>query len=62
MLITQELIDYLEQKFPDKSPELNDNERIIWFKAGQSSVVKYLKQLKEEQNNNILSTSTIGKP
>jgi hypothetical protein len=62
MLITQELLDYLEQKFPDKSPELNDNERTIWFKSGQSSVVKYLKQLKDEQNNNILSTSTIGKP
>ncbi|MEY3811009.1 MAG: uncultured phage MedDCM-OCT-S46-C10 [Pseudomonadota bacterium] len=62
MLITQELLDYLEQKFPDKSPELNDNERTIWFKSGQSSVVKYLKQLKDEQSNNILSTSTIGKP
>lgn len=62
MLITQELLDYLEQKFPNKSPELNDNERTIWFKSGQSSVVKYLKQLKDEQNNNILSTSTIGKP
>lgn len=62
MLITQELLDYLEQKFPDKSPELNDNERTIWFKSGQSSVVKYLKQLKDEQSNNILLTSTIGKP
>jgi len=62
MLITQELLEYLEQKFPDKSPELNDNERTIWFKSGQSSVVKYLKQLKDEQSNNILSTSTIGKP
>jgi hypothetical protein len=62
MLITQELLDYLEQQFPNKSPELNDSERTIWFKAGQSSVVRYLKQLNDEQNNNILSTLTIEKP
>ena len=45
-MISQELIDYLEKQFPDKSPDLNDNERKVWFKAGQSSVVSHLKDIK----------------
>jgi hypothetical protein len=60
MLINQELIDYLEQQFPNKSPELNDSERLIWIKAGQSSVVAHLKKLKDDQNDNLLKIQTLG--
>jgi len=59
-MITQELINYLEKQFPDKSPDLNDNERKIWFKAGQSSVVSHLKKILNDKENNILKETIIG--
>lgn len=59
-MISKELIDYLEKQFPDKSPDLNDNERKIWFKAGQSSVVSHLKKILDDKENNILKETVIG--
>ena len=59
-MISQELIDYLEKQFPNKSPDLNDNERQIWFKAGQSSVVSHLKKILNDKENNILKETVIG--
>ena len=59
-MISQELINYLEKQFPDKSPDLNDNERKIWFKAGQSSVVSHLKKILDDKENNILKETVIG--
>ena len=59
-MISQELINYLEKQFPDKCPDLNDNERKMWFKAGQSSVVSHLKKILNEKENNILKETIIG--
>jgi hypothetical protein len=59
-MISQELIDYLEKQFPNKSPDLNDNDRNIWFKAGQASVVTHLKKILSDNENNILNTKVIG--
>ena len=56
MNIDNELIKYFEKQFPDTSPNINDSERTIWFKAGQSSVVKHLLKQKEAQDENILTT------
>lgn len=42
-LASQALIDLLEAAYPLRSPSLEDNERTIWFKAGQRSVVDKLK-------------------
>lgn len=59
-MISQELIDYLKNKFPDKSPDLSDNERKVWFKAGQSSVVSHLEKILNDKENNILNETIIG--
>ena len=59
-MISQELIDYLEKQFPDKSNDLNDNERKVWFKAGQSSVVSHLKKILNDKENNLLNETIIG--
>ena len=59
-MISQELIDYLDKQFPDKSPDLSDDERKVWFKAGQSSVVSHLKKILNEKENNILHETIIG--
>ncbi|CAB4140438.1 hypothetical protein UFOVP396_39 [uncultured Caudovirales phage] len=61
MFVNKELIDHLNKLFPNKVPDISENERQIWFKAGQASVVSYLKQLLEEQNNNLLDLTIIKK-
>jgi hypothetical protein len=61
MFVNKELILHLDQLFPNKVPDITENERQIWFKAGQASVVVYLKQLEEDQNNNILDLTLIKK-
>ena len=55
--ITQDLIDYLTRKFPDFALSLGDIElpdRQIWFRAGQIAVVRHLRQVMEDQQENIL--------
>ena len=61
MFVNKELIDHLNKLFPNKVPDISENERQIWFKTGQASVVSYLKQLLEEQNNNLLDLTIIKK-
>lgn len=58
-MISDKLIKYLEGKFPDKSPDLNDTEKEIWVKVGQVSVVKHLKNLQEDQENNPLDITIL---
>lgn len=54
--ISQELITFLDARYPDKSPNPDDTERQIWRKVGNVEVVRFLKRLFEEQNENILET------
>lgn len=41
--IDPEIIKYLDDLYPDKSPDLSMEEKLIWFSAGQVSVVRHLK-------------------
>ena len=53
--IDPEIIKYLEQLYPDKSPDLSMEEKLIWFSAGQVSGVRHLKDqydLEEETKYN----------
>ena len=59
MNLSKELLDYLDKQFPNQSPNINDKDREVWFKSGQASVVKHLKQLLDEQNKNILNNNII---
>ena len=50
-IINQELIDYLDSIFPEKSADLKDTEKEVYFKGGQRSVVNHLinqKKIQEE--------------
>lgn len=47
----EELIEQLEDTFPDKCPELSDEERAIWFHAGCVYVVKHIKARLTETEN-----------
>lgn len=48
------LVEYLETLYPDKYPNIDTPDKEVWFKAGQVSVVRFLKSKLEEQNQNIL--------
>ena len=41
--IEPEIIKYLEELYPDKAPDLSMEEKLIWFTAGQVSVVRHLR-------------------
>ena len=41
-------------KYPEQSPNLNDDTKTIYFKAGQRDVVRFINTLKERQEENVL--------
>ena len=49
-----DLIKMLNKVYPEKSPELSDDTKTIYFKAGQRDVVKFLNTLKERKDENVL--------
>jgi len=42
-----DLIKLLNKVYPEKSPELKDDTKTIYFNAGQRDVVKFINTLKE---------------
>ena len=55
--IESDVIAQLEQLYPDKSPDLSMEEKLIWFAAGQVSVVRHLKeQLKLQEETKYVSS------
>lgn len=52
--ISKQLIDVLEQRCPEKCPDISMDQKEIWFYAGQRSMVRLLKKAYEDQNESIL--------
>jgi hypothetical protein len=53
--IDEQLIEYLEEVYPDRAPDISIEEKQIWFNAGQVAVVRHLKdqfRLQEETKYN----------
>ena len=53
--IDESLLQYLEELYPDKAPDLSMEEKQIWFSAGQVAVVRHLRDqynLQEETKYN----------
>ena len=53
-LISKELIDELNRRFPDKSPTLDEAERALMWRGGQRSVVEFLIKTFEDQERSRL--------
>ena len=54
--LSKALIDKLDKLYPDKCPLLTDDDRMVWFKVGQRSVINYLQQIYDEQlQDNIIT-------
>ena len=54
-MVTQELIDYLEEYFPNQLPSAEINNTQLSFLQGQQSVITRLKLIYEEDNGRITS-------
>lgn len=54
-LYSKDLIEQLDEAFPDKCPDKErDTDRDVWYKAGQRSVVNHLKARLKESEENII--------
>jgi len=53
-IITKDLIEYFDRIYPDVSPELTISDREVWFKRGSVDVVRHMKGIFEDQQDNIL--------
>ena len=51
-VIKEDLINYLDNIFPEKSADLKDTEKAVFFKGGQRSVVNHLIKQKQIQEEN----------
>ena len=51
-IIKEDLLNYLDAIFPEKSADLKDTEKDVFFKGGQRSVVNHLIKQKQIQEEN----------
>lgn len=52
--ITDELLDYLQRLYPDRAPEADQTDRVIWINRGAVGVVRHLAAVHKEQRENML--------
>jgi hypothetical protein len=45
-LACSDLVDMLDELYPEQSPDPRDDERTVWMKAGKRELVRSLLQLK----------------
>lgn len=55
--ISEELVAALATEFPERAAELDWNDKEVWFKAGQVSVVRWLSSKLEEQDQLLVNVS-----
>lgn len=46
-----DLVKLLNEVYPEKSPDLKDDTKTMYFKAGQRDVVNFINTLKERTEN-----------
>lgn len=58
--VDERLVAALATEFPDQAPDLSWNEREIWYKAGQVSVIRWLAAKLEDQQQNGVTVDLEG--
>lgn len=58
-VITDELIEGLDQVFPNRHPDLSLSDREVWYRAGQRYVVDYLIEQQARQKETMLNESVL---
>ena len=42
--IPENLLNFLNRRFPEKCPDLDDSDREIWARTGERRVIRFLKR------------------
>ena len=58
-VITDELIQALDQVFPNRCPDLSLTDREVWYRAGERSVVNYLIEQQKRQKETMLNNKVL---
>ena len=58
-VITDELIEGLDQVFPNRHPDLSLSDREVWYRSGQRSVVDYLIEQQLRQKETMLTNRVL---
>jgi len=53
-IISKDLLEALDELFPEKTPDINMEPKEMYFRIGQRSVVRFLHQAHKNQSENIL--------
>lgn len=54
--LSEALVRNLEERFPDRCPDVLDTERRIWMDAGAAALVRFLRQeLERQKRDGVLS-------
>ena len=59
LMITEYLLEFLDETFPERCPSPEHTDRQIWMQVGQRSVVKFLQRIYEEHNENLLESTNV---
>jgi hypothetical protein len=51
--ISDDLINALDERFPEQCADLKWTDKEVWFKSGQRSVVKFLLENMKEQKEDV---------
>lgn len=55
-LIPKPLLDELNERYPERSAEVEWLDREIWLRAGERRVIRFLNEMYKRQTENILET------
>lgn len=58
-VVPQDLLEALDKQFPERCPDPGWSDREIWMRVGERRVVRYLKRIFEQQNENVLRTTHV---
>ena len=58
-VLSDELINALDNHFPQRHPDLSFSDREVWFKAGQRAVVDYLIEQQNRQKESMLTNNIL---
>jgi hypothetical protein len=56
--VSKALIDSLNELVPNRHPRLSDIDKVVWYNAGRRSLVDFLVDKFNAQNQNILNNET----
>lgn len=55
-----QVVELLNQRFPDRCPDPKDPEREVWMKAGERRVVQWLLELRRRRDDNLLDSINVS--